>query len=311
MGGVSGVGRVNRAQCEASQAAAAVCGGAAAARPPPRRRGRSARSPPRVPAAAPTRRWARHARALGVAAGSKRGWVAPTAAATARARPADPTLTHTTHFSSLPFSYGYDPLGLGKDAEQVEKYRANELLHARWAMLAAAGIIIPEGLAANGAALRGATWFETPFELANAGSLEYFAVPWGVITNPLPIAAVAAINVGLLAAVERFRASGEGPAGYSPGVGKFDGSVFDGLDPLYPGGPFDPLGLADDPEVFEELKVKEIKNGRLAMVSVLAFWVQSAVTGEGPYANWSKHVADPFGYNLLTIIGNEERGRVL
>lgn len=37
------------------------------------------------------------------------------------------------------------------------------------------------------------------------------------------------------------------------------------------------------------------------------FAVQSYVTGEGPYANWSKHVADPFGYNLLTIIGNEDR----
>ncbi len=46
----------------------------------------------------------------------------------------------------LPRSYGYDPLGLGKDAEQVAKYRVNELLHARWAMLAAAGILIPEGL---------------------------------------------------------------------------------------------------------------------------------------------------------------------
>lgn len=47
---------------------------------------------------------------------------------------------------SPPYSYGYDPLGLGKDKETVEKYRANELIHARWAMLAAAGIIIPEGL---------------------------------------------------------------------------------------------------------------------------------------------------------------------
>ena len=162
-------------------------------------------------------------------------------------------------------SYGYDPLGLGKNGEGVEKYRANELIHARWAMLGAAGTIIPEGLQANGAELRGATWFDAPFELANSGSLTYFAVPWGIITNPLPLVAVGAINVALIAAVERYRASGEGPAGYSPGVGKFDSSVFDGLDPLYPGGPFDPLGLADDPETFEELKVKEIKNGRLAM----------------------------------------------
>merc|ERR1712188_98008 len=177
--------------------------------------------------------------------------------------------------------YGYDPLGLGKDPEQVRKYREAELIHARWAMLAAAGIIIPEGLEANGADIVGGPWFETGAKMLDGGTLNYFAVPWGILNNPLPLFAVVAIEVGLMAAVESYRRSGKGPAGYSPGVGKFDSTIFDGLDTIYPGGPFDPLGLADDPEVFAELKVKEIKNGRLAMVSVLAFAIQSYVTGEG------------------------------
>ena len=203
--------------------------------------------------------------------------------------------------------YGYDPLGLGESPEQVAKYRAYELLHARWAMLGAAGAIIPEGLAANGASIKGATWFETGKEMLDGGTLDYFAVPWGVIDNKLPLIAVIAVEVGLMGAVENYRQSGEGPPGWSPGGGNFESDAFSGLDSLNPGGPFDPLGLADDPDLFAELKVKEIKNGRLAMVSMLGFAVAAAVTGEGPYANWSKHVADPFGYNLLTVLGAEDR----
>ena len=72
-------------------------------------------------------------------------------------------------------------------------------------MLTAAGIIIPEGLQANGADLHGGTWFETGAEMLNGGTLNYFAVPWGVVNNPLPLVAVTVIEVGLMGAVERYR----------------------------------------------------------------------------------------------------------
>lgn len=196
----------------------------------------------------------------------------------------------------LPGDYGYDPLSLSADGS-LETKRAYELIHARWAMLFTAGAIIPEGLAANGADIKAATWFETPFELAAGNSLTYFPVPFPLFENPLPLVAIAAINTVLMGAVETFRQRGEGPAGYSPGFGKFDSGVFDGLDSLYPGGPFDPLGLADDPEVFQELKIKEIKNGRLAMFAMFGFFVQAIVTGKGPLENLSDHLTDPISNN--------------
>ena len=47
------------------------------------------------------------------------------------------------------------------------------------------------------------------------------------------------------------------------------------------------------------------------MVSMLGFAVQAAVTQEGPFANWAKHLDDPFGYNLLTVLRTSERAATL
>lgn len=47
----------------------------------------------------------------------------------------------------------------------------------------------------------------------------------------------ASLQIVLMGSAEIYRFNGSGPGG-----------ILEGRDRLYPGGPFDPLGLADDPE---------------------------------------------------------------
>ena len=193
----------------------------------------------------------------------------------------------------LPGDYGFDPLGFAKDSDDDSAFSGSEskinknldraveleLLHARWAMLAVVGVVLPELLADSDVLpIAEPVWWKVGAAKLAGNDVEYLGLGNFVIAGKQGIAIIALCQLVLMGGPEYARYVGirslEPVGVYLPG------------DKNYPGGaPFDPFRLADDPEFFENQRVAEIKNGRLAMVAMAGCFAQAFVTRAGPVEN--------------------------
>ena len=196
------------------------------------------------------------------------GGACPTASP--RHPPPTPTPLHPDH--------GFDPLGLGSSPEQLLWNTHAEIFHGRLAMAGCAGILLTSLLHAGGADVP--EWYE-------AGRVY-------LDRNPnVSFAALVYTTIVLSGFVEFKRlADIRSPGSQGEGILPAD---FKGTGPAYPGGRyFDPMGLSRGSAAqLAEYKVKELKNGRLAMVGFLGFAAQYCATGKGPIDNLAGTPACP------------------
>mmetsp|Transcript_5294 Transcript_5294/g.14761 ORF Transcript_5294/g.14761 Transcript_5294/m.14761 type:complete len:253 (-) Transcript_5294:118-876(-) len=107
--------------------------------------------------------------------------------------------------------------------------------------------------------------------------------PWweaGTKEYALPTSTLVAVEVVVFAILEGKRIEGWKKTGESGVLSMF---------------PFDPMGMSSD-----EMKLKEVKNGRTAMLAFLGMSSQAAVTGKGPIECLTTHIADPIHNNIYT-----------
>lgn len=156
----------------------------------------------------------------------------------------------------------FDPWGFTKDADEEKLfwYRSAELKHGRIAMLAALGQITQY-------------YFQLDDPVFNQGDKPFAALDQVITERPL-----AAVQIILaIFAVEAF-------------------GQFRQVQTNEPGNlGFDPLGLRpDDEETWEKVQLRELKNGRLAMLAIAGMLYTESLTGVGVLEAWKIGAISPF-----------------
>lgn len=189
---------------------------------------------------------------------------------------------------SLPGDFGFDPLNLGADAENLKWFQQAELMHCRWAMLGVAGILFPEAASMAGAGSF-PLWTEAG-EVAN-----------GTVGSGLTLFWMQMILMNWVEVRRWQDMKNPGSVNQDPIFPQFSVT---GTEVGYPGGRwFNPFSMASTPEKMAEYKVKEIKNGRVAMVAIVGFAAQAFVTGKGPIDNLLLHLSDPGHQGIFQQMG--------
>merc|ERR550514_1987400 len=179
---------------------------------------------------------------------------------------------------SMSGDFGFDPLRLGTDPDMLKWFREAELQHCRWAMLGVTGILIGEIVRPD------IDFYRAPQQLE--GSL------------PFSVPTLLAIELLLMHYVELRRWQDLNNPGSVDQDPVFKQNKLPTHEVGYPGGIFDPLGMSKSN--LKELKEKEIKNGRLAMVSFVGFIAQELVTGMNPLAALQLHLSAPGQHTIFT-----------
>merc|ERR1719163_876165 len=157
-------------------------------------------------------------------------------------------------FGGTPEGKIFDPLGLGADEASLYRRRCVEIKHGRVCMVAFLGMTVgPNDLFAPSHAL-----------LSPSQGLHFDDIPGGIAAiDAVPAAGWFQI-IALVGAHELT-------------IAKQDYTKVPGEIPTFLG--FKP----DDPATFKEKQLKELKNGRLAMIAVLGELMAQKVSGQGTY----------------------------